>query len=812
MSMEMKDSLNRKKRSRGYRNWQLSTRLSGILGGTTLVLFIILNVVVVLAASTALSREKVNGLFSIANANVEKLTQTLHVNESIAKNLDNSLQEMYEQKDYSEIFMSNPYSRVVPEQRITEIRFQEEQLILNTLHSALQQNEDMVGIGVFFEKNAFQSSVENYAPYVSRTDDAAGIVENMDYASYGGQDNYFKTAAESGKPVYTDPVFREELGENIITAAYPVFYGGKFVGAVVVDLKTELFAKLDAGQGTQYRSLFFDIISPRDLIVSSSTESVILKKISDYMSPKVYNAAKEKMQAGEQFELRMDKYVRCLTPVEMGGENWWTQVYIERAEFEADKVRLFWVLTAAEISILLIILLLTFFILRKSLRPLRQVSGVADRVAEGDLDVSLDYPYQDDIGKLVSSINGMLSRVKEIIGNLDGKLRELAEGNYALDNYQEIDLYIGSYRPLLNSLEDITHGLNKTMSGIREASKQVNIGAGQVSVGAQALSQGAMEQASSVEELSTNLNSISERIRETARMAQQASGLSETAGEAVHISNDKMEELSRAMRDITEKSNEIGKIIKTIDDIAFQTNILSLNAAIEAARAGAAGKGFAVVADEVGNLAQKSAKAAQNTSALIEETLEAIHRGAKITEETAEALSSVSRGTKEVNGIIRRISEASKEEAKGITQFTEGLDQISSVVQTNSATAEESAAASEEMARQAKNLNDLVSVFRLREKYNEDKAEKAEKLENEALGPEEETAAEETKSAGKLVKCAAKSAEKPSCAPLDLSKIPEEEIRPFTEPYEETEKEEDTYMEAAREPLMKDFKFDDSKY
>ena len=169
-----------------------------------------------------------------------------------------------------------------------------------------------------------------------------------------------------------------------------------------------------------------------------------------------------------------------------------------------------------------------------------------------------------------------------------------------------------------------------------------------------------------------------------------------------------------AMEEITEKSKEISKIIKTIDDIAFQTNILSLNAAIEAARAGEAGKGFAVVADEVGNLAKKSQEAAQNTSVLIEETIGAVQKGARFTAETAEALHSVSDSTNQVNELILEISKASEEESEGINKLSEGIQEISAVVQDNSATAEESAATSQELSAQANLLNNLVDKFNLR--------------------------------------------------------------------------------------------------
>ncbi|MEG1027548.1 MAG: methyl-accepting chemotaxis protein, partial [Oscillospiraceae bacterium] len=374
-------------------------------------------------------------------------------------------------------------------------------------------------------------------------------------------------------------------------------------------------------------------------------------------------------------------------------------------------------LTIIIINVIAIILIISImYIIAKSIsNPLKNLTKTTDKLAAGDLDVSIDVRSKDEVGKLAQSMSVLVNRLKDYIAyinEISDLLEQIGNGNLNLTFVQSYD---GDFKKVKDALIHSSDMLSYTLSECNVAAGQVTSGSEQVAVGAQALSQGATEQASSIEELSSTMEDISNKIKENAVKSNQASKYSNEAAQEVILSNQKMKEMSQAMADITEKSNEIGKIIKTIDDIAFQTNILALNAAVEAARAGVAGKGFAVVADEVRNLAAKSAEAAQNTTSLIEGAIEAVARGGKITTETAKALSVVKDKTTKVAELIDEISKASNEQATGVAQVTLGIEQISSVVQTNSATAEESAAASEELTGQSNMMREMLSQFRIRD-------------------------------------------------------------------------------------------------
>lgn len=367
-------------------------------------------------------------------------------------------------------------------------------------------------------------------------------------------------------------------------------------------------------------------------------------------------------------------------------------------------------------------------IIRMITKPLNEIEKAAQGMADGDLNVEITYQSRDEIGSLAENMREMTRGYHSLINDISYMVEAMSKGDFCV-NTQDATAYKGDFGPILKSLGILRDNLSETLQQINESADQVSGGAEQIASGAQVLSQSSTEQANSVEELVASLQGMNNSIHEVVAHVTEGQENLRRTNQQVDTGHEQMQIMQKAMTEINASSNNIQKIIKDIDDIAFQTNILALNAAVEAARAGTAGKGFAVVADEVRNLAQKSAESAKTTAQLIEQSIQAVQKGQMITGEIAQTIDNMAAEAKNSLTLMEQISMASTEQADAVDQVLQGAEQISAVVQTNSATAEESAASSEELSGQANILKELVKKFRLsNEQEHLEEADEEDKL------------------------------------------------------------------------------------
>lgn len=353
---------------------------------------------------------------------------------------------------------------------------------------------------------------------------------------------------------------------------------------------------------------------------------------------------------------------------------------------------------------IVVMILVAMSIIRALEKNVDQLYESAKKIAMGRVDVNMMRYRNDEFGLLVDEYSKVIENIK-----YQAKIaEEVSQGNLTVNVVPRSGEDVLGY-----SLKKLVDDNFRVMTNITDVGSQVTISSSQVASASQALAQGSTEQASAIQQITASIDEIAEKTKKNAEQANEASGLVVNAIHDVKEGNEQMKQMLNAMQEINKASEGISKVIKVISDIAFQTNILALNAAVEAARAGEAGKSFAVVAEEVRSLAAKSAAAAEETAELIETSISKVNVGSKIADDTARAMEAIAKVVHQSEIIINGIAESSNYQATAVAQIEQAISQVSQVVQTNSATSEQCAAASEELSNQASRMRDMLSIYNL---------------------------------------------------------------------------------------------------
>ena len=606
--------------------------------------------------------------------------------------------------------------------------------IVTTLSDILMSDEAILSLWTGWEPNAFDgrdsefvyadayhNETGRFMPYLFK-DGGSVTVEPLSGIDDPVDGLYYHGASDSGKPYVTDPYLYDLHGTvyTLYSIAIPIMEGGRVLGVVGVDYNMAGIIDF-MNSATILGDGFMSMVAPDGSFASDRDSAVVMQNYKNtWLSD--YSASLDEILAnGGSFsttaysDAAKTEFAFLGSSVVVGNtdRNWAVCGFVPLKTVNAVATNLVWLIIGIGVALILIVGLITLFLISRNLRKLPEMTAIAEKIAKGH--ISFDNLSSDDSIKTKNEI-ALLERA---FGDISNSIKDqsnimavIAGGDYS------VSIPLRSDEDIMNqSINKMIDQTNTAMHEIQSSAAQVSVGSKQIADGAQSLAQGSTEQASSIEELSAAISEIDARTKENAATAEKNSRLSESIRGSAEKGSQQMDEMIVAVNDINDASNSISKIIKTIDDIAFQTNILALNAAVEAARAGQAGKGFAVVAEEVRNLASKSAEAAKETGNMIQNSMEKAELGTRIAGETAESLKEIVIGINESSHLIAEIAISSKEQASGISHINLGIGQVMQVVQQNSATAEESAAASEEMSGQSDMLQQLIAQFKLKAGY-----------------------------------------------------------------------------------------------
>lgn len=708
------------------KNKSLAIKISIIIAPILLILFSVLILITTLFSKNAITTSTFHELYALSKSNGLQVQQIFTNASNTTNNIKSYLERSYiiasenpeEAKLPTDSVASELCKSVIYDTVLSPLNYNIEHYLSETAKSTVIDNPDILGITILTEPYKFSNNIKDYSFYVSQSNVKEPIQPFGLYEDYS-KENYYKLAVEKKDIAVTDPYFYDDI--QIVSISAPIFHNNELQGVISSDISLDNFKKIDA-TSEQYPSLFSTIVNHTyDVIFDSENlENTGVNIQTFFSNQKDFDIVTSNANKNTGFDCvfthsKTGKKIHLFFyPIQAGSETWWSITGVSAKDINKSVNQTIMWLIIACVIVLIVLANIIYFLLRKSLSPLTHVVQIANEIAHGNLNITLESHSHDEIGQLSSAFQQMANNLTFIISDIRYLLGEMEQGNFKVSP-EEKTRYINDYEPLLISILNINTSLSRTLSNINQAADQVATGSSQMSESAQSLAEGATEQAAAIEELQATITDVAEQAKVNAAESLESYQKANMVGKEAEISSQEIHLLTAAMERINETSTQIEHIIKDIEDIASQTNLLSLNAAIEAARAGEAGKGFAVVADQIRSLAEDSAKSAVSTRTLIEASLKEVESGNHITEKTVLSLQKVISGLKEIEVSVERTRNSSEGQSHIIAEIEHGIEQISNVVQNNSATAEETSATSEELSAQAYTLNTLVNQFHLKE-------------------------------------------------------------------------------------------------
>ncbi|OON96982.1 MAG: hypothetical protein ATN36_04440 [Epulopiscium sp. Nele67-Bin005] len=594
-----------------------------------------------------------------------------------------------------------------------------EDFILNTIWAAILDNPHIGAVGVLFDPYKFDPTQEIFSFWVTPNKaNQQSMIPLTEYSQYSTAD-FYTSVKQTKSPVITTPLLN---ADNVYTSfiAYPIVYQNEFQGVICIELLATNFDYI-AVENPLYPSLHCAILTD-DWEIYYDSES--LTHIGMYADDFITQESMDKWNAlaiKREFFIVETQYpngsrhVRFISPIEAGDELWWSHLEISTSDFLSEVVSLVAKIIFISVVALILLIVIMTRAISKQLKPIDKVVEASSQIAEGNLNITIVTPYNDEIGILATGFSGMASHLKTIITEIEVVLGKMADGDFtAASNSKLLANYNGQFAPIKKSMRTIGKKLSSSLENITRIASEVNHGAADISVAANDLAHGSVSQSLSIDTFITTTTNMGQSILNSQSKVENAKQISQNAKEKASKGEQSMKEMLTSMEQINSSSKTISMVLGKIEEIADQTNLLALNASIEAARAGESGKGFAVVASEVRDLSLRTTNIIKDVKEIIQESTRNVDEGQKIANQTAHSLHEIVEAVEVTAKISNELSQISTSQQQSIQKLLDESSEITAVVEVTTATSEESAAISNQLAGNAHALEELLQHFKFR--------------------------------------------------------------------------------------------------